>query len=341
MRSFQYVRPTTLTAALQMGEGTDRGPVDARTQYLAGGTTLIDLMKLDVLRPRKVVDLGGVGARHAVEFLPDRVNLSAFATMAEVHEHPQIRSQLPVVAQTLGLAASAQLRNMARLGGNVLQKTRCPYFRDPTWPACNKRVPGSGCAALTSPNRNHAVLGVDDSCIAQYPGDFGVALIALDAHVHILGHRGPRTILFSALHRPAEGQPQLETSLEAGDIIEGFEIPVRRWMARSLYVKVRDRASYEFAISSVALALDLAGDSVRELRLGLGGMAYRPWRACAAEDFMKGKRLTAECAEEAARVALQGAMTRGDNAYKPSLARATIVRALMEAKALRAPGQAT
>lgn len=340
MRPFIYERPPSLTAALRLGEATDRGPVNAQTQYLAGGTTLIDLMKLDVLRPTRVVDLSGARTAEEVEVATDRVRLSAFASMASVADHTHIRSHFPLIAQSLELAASAQLRNMATLGGNVLQRTRCAYFRDPTWSACNKRSPGSGCTALTSPNRNHAILGVDSSCIAQYPGDFAVALMALDATVGILGRGGRRSVPFASLHRSAEGHPELETNLQPGDIIVDFELAALPWAARSLYLKIRDRASYEFAIASVAVALDLAGEQVRDVRIGLGGMAYQPWRARAAEDALKGQALTEGTADAAARVALQGAVTHGQNGYKPQLARATIVRALLEAKRLP-HGQAT
>jgi xanthine dehydrogenase YagS FAD-binding subunit len=337
MRPFQYEHPTSIAAALKLGAATDRGPVDAHTQYLAGGTTLIDLMKLDVMRPKRLVDLNGAKPSNEVVVLADRVRLSAFASMAGVADNPHIRSQFPVIAQSLDLAASAQLRNMATLGGNVLQRTRCPYFRDTTWAACNKRNPGSGCTALTSPNRNHAILGIDSSCISQYPGDFATALIALDATVNVRGRSGLRNIPFSALHRAAEGHPEWETTLEPGDIIIDFEIPASPWSARSLYLKVRDRASYEFAIASVAVALDLAGDTVREVRLSLGGMAYRPWRARAAEEQLKGQPLTEQAAEAAANLALRGAVTHGHNDYKPQLARATIVRALLYAKDLSVP----
>jgi xanthine dehydrogenase YagS FAD-binding subunit len=222
---------------------------------------------------------------------------------------------------------------MATLGGNVLQRTRCPYYRDPTWSACNKRVPGSGCAAIGGYNRNHAVLGVDENCIAQYPGDFAVALMALDAQVELSGPSGTRRIPFAALHRPA-GQPHLETTLRPAETILGFDVPAAPWTSRSVYIKVRDRASYEFAIASAAVALDLEGDTVRQVRIGLGGMAYRPWRALEAEDALIGKALNEATATVAGDIALQGARTHGKNDYKPELARKTVVRALLHAKAM-------
>jgi xanthine dehydrogenase YagS FAD-binding subunit len=313
--------------------------VDAPVQFLAGGTTLIDLMKLDVLRPARVVDLGGLMHRHqAIESSAKGLRLGAFAKMAAVAEDPAVKTLYPVIAESLQQAASAQLRNMATLGGNVLQKTRCTYYRDPTWAACNKRVPGSGCAAIAGYNRNHAVLGVDDACIAQYPGDFAIALIALDAEVELSGPRGTRRIPFAALHRPA-GQPHLETTLGSAETIVAFEVPAASWTSRSVFIKVRDRASYEFAIASAAVALDMDGESVRQVRIGLGGMAYRPWRAQEAEVALTGRALTEASAAAAADAALRGARTHGKNDYKPTLARLTIVRALLQAKSMSVPGQ--
>jgi xanthine dehydrogenase YagS FAD-binding subunit len=322
--------------AVQLGAATGQGTVDAPVQYLAGGTTLIDLMKLDVLRPARLVDIGGLATGlDVIEVGPRGLRLGALAKMSAVADHPALRLDYPVIAESLTLAASAQLRNMATLGGNVLQKTRCPYYRDTTWAACNKRTPGSGCAAIRGFNRNHAVLGVDHSCIAQYPGDFAVALVALDAQVNLRGLDGPRQIPLSTLHRDPKGRPDIETNLEPGEIIVGFEVPAAAWYRRSAYVKVRDRASYEFALASAAVAVNLAGDTVHEVRIGLGGMAYRPWRALAAENFLVGKPLNEVNALAAADVALRTAQTHGRNGYKPRLARQTIARALLQARELR------
>jgi xanthine dehydrogenase YagS FAD-binding subunit len=266
------------------------------------------------------------------------LRLSAFAKMSAVADDKSVLAHYPVIAQSLQLAASPQIRNMATLGGNVLQKTRCPYFRDPTWRACNKRNPGSGCTARSGFNRNHAVLGVDSSCIAQYPGDFGVALIALDAQLELSGPRGVRRMPFASLHVPASGHPDIETSLLSGELITAFDVPAGAWTARSLFLKVRDRTSYEFAISSAAVALELEGDIVRHARIGLGGMAYRPWRAKEAEALLVGKPLTEANALAAAAAALAGAETHGDNDYKPELARRTLVRALLQVKSMPIAG---
>jgi xanthine dehydrogenase YagS FAD-binding subunit len=335
MRPFAYERANDAAQAGRLGRDSGQGQIDAQAQFLAGGTTLIDLMKLDVLRPQRIVNLDGLQASlNRIAVTPEGVHLGALTKMSAAAGHPAVLQDYPVIAQSLQLAASAQLRNMATLGGNVLQKTRCSYYRDPSWQACNKRMPGSGCAAITGFNRNHAVLGVDSTCIAQYPGDFGVALIALDAQVDLVGPRETRRIAFATLHRPVDGQPHIENTLRAGEIIGGFFVPAGAWARRSLYVKIRDRQSYEFAIASAAVGLDLDGEVVRQARIGLGGMAYRPWRAEAAEQMLSGKPLTEANAEAAAKRALEGAETHGHNDYKPELARRTIVRALLDAKAM-------
>ncbi len=334
MRPFDFDRANDLTRAIRLGSGTGQGQGDARTQFLAGGTTLVDLMKLDVMRPERVIDLGPL--QHSYESISigaAGLRVGALAKMSSVADHPAVNAEYPAIAQSLQLAASAQLRNMATLGGNVLQKTRCTYFRDPSWSACNKREPGSGCAAIKGVNRNHAVLGVDDSCIAQYPGDFAIALVALDAQLDLIGPQGPRRISMESLHTPADGRPHIENSLRSAELITAFLVPAAPVNRHSLYLKVRDRASYEFAISSAAVALDLDGETVRQARIGLGGMAYRPWRSKEAEEILIGKSLTEATAEAAARAALAAARTHGGNDHKPELARRTIVRALLQAKA--------
>jgi xanthine dehydrogenase YagS FAD-binding subunit len=335
MRPFSFEQAVNLSHATRLGRDTGQGQTDAGAQFLAGGTTLIDLMKLDVLKPKLLVDLGSLDLpSNAVEIGLRGLRLNALAKMSAVAEDRSILAHYPVIAQSLQLAASPQIRNMATLGGNVLQKTRCPYYRDPSWRACNKRAAGSGCAAMNGYNRNHAVLGTDSSCIAQYPGDFGIALIALDAQIELMGPLGVRRMPFASLHVPAAGRPDIETSLLAGEIITAFYVPGGAWTARSLYLKVRDRASYEFAISSAAVALDLDGDIVRNIRIGLGGMAYRPWRAKEAEFSLIGKPLTESNALKAAEAALAGAMSHGHNDYKPELARRTLVRALLQAQSM-------
>ena len=247
--------------------------------------------------------------------------------MADVADDPRVREEYPVIAESLQLAASGQLRNMATLGGNVLQRTRCSYFRDTSYSACNKRIPGSGCAALGGVNRIHAVLGTTDKCIASYPGDFAQAMIALDAHIETVGLAGSRVISFAQLHLPRADTPDIETSLRPGELIIAMTIPAGPHTRRSTYVKVRDRQSYAFAITSAAVALDLGDDKiVRDARIGLGGVHYAPYRAVAAENLLRGKLLDDTSAAAAATVALHGAVTHGHNDYKPELARRTLVR---------------
>jgi xanthine dehydrogenase YagS FAD-binding subunit len=330
MRPFQFDAVSDPAAATEAARGHNAA-------YLAGGTTLIDLMKLDVMRPERVVDINGLARGHgAVVAGANGLLLGAMVRMADAAEHPAIKRDYPVIADALALAASPQLRNMASLGGNVLQRTRCMYFRDTSWPACNKRNPGSGCAALDGVNRKHAVLGISEHCIATYPGDFAQALIALDATVEIARPGGgTRTIRFEALHRAPDDTPQRETNLEPGELITGFFVPAGAWTRRSLYLKIRDRESYEFALAAAAVALDLDGDTVRTARIALGGVATKPWRAREAEAALTGKPLTEANAAQAADLAFAGAAPRADNRYKVELGRRTLVRALLQAATMK------
>jgi xanthine dehydrogenase YagS FAD-binding subunit len=338
MRPFLYQRASGLAEAVQSAASENHSrvpPTMAAAQYLAGGTTLLDLMKLDVMRPEVLVDINSLdptGTR--IERRADGLYLGAFVTMAAAGEHTEIRRNYPVVAQSLDLAASPQIRNMATLGGNVLQRTRCNYFRDPSWGACNKREPGTGCAALDGVNRKHAVLGVSDHCIAAYPGDFAQALVALDAAVEIVGPGGSRVMPFEQLHRLPGDTPHIETILAPGELIMGFRLPVAPWTRRSLYLKIRDRQSYEFALASAAIALDLADGVVNEARIALGGVAAKPWRAREAEAALKGQVVDEAGARRAADAAFAAARTLGDNDYKPELGRRALVRALLQAAQL-------
>ncbi len=310
-------------------------PGDAGTTWLAGGTTLLDLMKLDVMRPERLADINGLGLAE-VRLDAQGLHLGALARMAEVAGNAEVQRHFPVVAQSLALAASQQLRNMASLGGNVLQRTRCPYFRDPSHAACNKRNPGSGCGAMDGANRLQAVLGTSDACIAAYPGDFAQALVALDAEVTLRGAAGERRMRFADLHVQPGTTPERETTLRPGELITGFTVPAGPWAARSLYLKVRDRESYAFALASAAVALDLDGKVVREARIALGGVATVPWRAAEAEADLRGKVLDEASATRAAEAAFAAARTHGENAFKPELGRRTLVRALLLAKRMEA-----
>ena len=309
MRPFAYKRAPDATTLVQiLGEENQSSgpPTSADAQFIAGGTTILDLMKLDVMRPRALIDINGVRGWDRIDQTPDGLldglRLGALARMADVARHPLVAGPYPVIAQSLDLAASAQLRNMATLAGNVLQRTRCTYFRDVSWPACNKRNPGSGCAAIGGFNRPHAVLGVSPHCITTYPGDFAQALIALDATVETWKGGERRTIPFAELHRPPGDRPDVETTLAPDELILAFRVPAGEWMRRSRFLKIRDRESYEFALASAAVALDMdPGGTVRQARIALGGVAAVPWRAHEAEALLAGQPVTAETAARVAK----------------------------------------
>ncbi len=309
-------------------------PADARAlvrevpgaRFYAGGTTLVDLMKADVERPPRVVDISRLPLT-AVERRGGAVRIGALARNSDVAYAPLVEEHFPAVAQALLSGASGQIRNAATIGGNLLQRTRCSYFRETRW-HCNKREPGSGCDALDGFNRGHAVLGTSEACIATYPGDLAVALTALDAQVVIEGDGGERTIPLGELYRLPGDRPERETSLVDAELITAVELRVDPLYARSSYLKVRDRASYEFALVSVACALRVEGGKVAEARLALGGVATVPWRARAAEELLAGREPGNATYREAAQRALEGAQPREHNAFKVELAKRAIVRAL-------------
>lgn len=341
MRPFAYRRAEGPAAAIENAGGfasPNVSAVDNPLQFLAGGTTLIDLMKLDVLRPQRLVDINpfALAGYGEIEVTERGLKLGALVRMAEAADHPAIRRDYPVIAEALTLGASQQLRNMASLGGNVLQRTRCSYFRDTSWAACNKRRPGSGCAAMEGVNRMHAVLGTSEHCIATYPGDFPQALIALEATVELVGPEGARAVPFAGFHRLPADRPDQETILRPGELITGFTVPAGPWTRRSLYLKVRDRQSYEFAVASAAVALDLRDGVVREARIALGGVATVPWRSGEAEAALKEKPVNEETAAAAADAAFVTARTYGHNAYKVPLGKRTLVRALLQASRMEA-----
>jgi xanthine dehydrogenase YagS FAD-binding subunit len=337
MRPFAYHRPTDPAAleAILANLQSEGPPTSARAQFIAGGTTILDLMKLNVARPEVLVDINSIEDMTGVEAGEAGLRLGALARMEDVAHHPVVARQYPVLAQSLNLAASAQLRNMASVGGNVLQRTRCTYFRDTSWTACNKRNPGSGCAAIDGYNRPQAVLGVSRNCIAAYPGDFAQALIALDATVDVRSVRDRRMIRFAQLHRPPGERPDIETTLAPDELIASFFIPAASWTRRSRFVKVRDRESYEFALAAAAVALDMGQDGVvNEARIALGGVATVPWRAREAEAVLARRRLTPGVAAEAGEAAFRGAEPHKFNAFKIALCRKTVERALIETAAI-------
>jgi xanthine dehydrogenase YagS FAD-binding subunit len=346
MRPFEFVRAESAQAAILAAtqqddaagrsSGQPSSSQSASSQFLAGGTTLLDLMKLDVMRPARVIDINDLrGAdASAIEVGPRGLRLGAMVRMSDAAAHEEVRRNFPVIAQSLALAASQQLRNMATLGGNVLQRTRCTYFRDTSYPNCNKRNPGSGCAARDGVNRMHAVLGTSEHCIATYPGDFAQALIALDAQVELTGSNGRRELPFAKLHRLPATSPQIETTLQPGELITAFRIAPTRMARRSLYLKIRDRESYEFALASAAVALDIDGGIVKDARIALGGVATVPWRSEAAEGRLRGWRLDDQAMQEAADAAFADASARAHNAFKIKLGKQTLQRALRQAAAL-------
>jgi xanthine dehydrogenase YagS FAD-binding subunit len=333
MQPFTYRKADDAPSAIQAlaAAASSNGPlVDAGVQPLAGGTTLLDLMKLDVMRPAVVVDINPLSsAWSAVGIDGGNLKLGSLARMSDVAANQDIQRDYPLVAESLKLAASAQLRNMASLGGNVLQRTRCTYFRDTSYGNCNKRNPGSGCAAMDGFNRTHAVLGTSEQCIATYPGDFAQALMALDATVEITGKSGVRTVAFGDLHKAPGSSPQIETTLTPGELISSFSIQ-GRW-PRSTYLKVRDRQSYEFALASVAVALDVQDGMVRDVRIALGGVATVPWRAHEAEALLKGQKLDDGLISRAAEAAFAGATSRKHNAFKIVLGKRVVSRGLHQA----------
>ena len=320
MRAFEYVVADSAGSARKLAREVDGA------RFYAGGTTLIDLMKADVERPARVIDISRLPLA-SVARDGELVRIGALARNSDVAYDPLVAQNFPAVSQALLSGASGQIRNSATVGGNLLQRTRCTYFRETRW-RCNKREPGSGCDALDGFNRGHAVLGTSDACIATYPGDFAVALAALGAHVVIEGEGGERTIALDELYRLPGDRPQHETSLVPGELITAVELRVEPLHARSYYLKVRDRASYEFALASVACAVELDGGRIAQARIALGGVATVPWRAREAEAALMGTAPGDEAFRRAADAALAGARTREHNAYKVELAKRAIVRAL-------------
>jgi xanthine dehydrogenase YagS FAD-binding subunit len=339
MRPFELSTVVRAEEAVRLASYDDANvaSVHAPHLFLAGGTTVLDLMKIDVMRPERLVDLGPLRHQLSTVQLQDATaTLGAMVTMAEAAAHPLLAGALPVLVQSLEQAASPQLRNMATLGGNLLQRTRCPYFRDVRNVMCNKRSPGTGCAARDGIRRRLAVLGTSEHCIANYPGDLAVALVALDAEVVTQGADGAeRRLLVDDLHRLPGDTPHLETQLRPGELVTAIRVPMVPWMQRSLYLKVRDRASYDFALASAAIALDLDREGiVREARIGLGGVASKPWRARSAEAWLVGRRLDDASARGAADEAFAEADGTADAEAKPEIGRRTLTSALLRAAAL-------
>jgi xanthine dehydrogenase YagS FAD-binding subunit len=321
MRDFSYQRAGSLDQARQAMAGS--------AMLLAGGTSLLDLAKCGVAQPAAVIDITRIPGLDGIEVDDAGATIGALATMSHVAADPAMRARFPAVTQALLLAASPQLRNMATTGGNLLQRTRCAYFRDPaTFPACNKRAPGSGCAAIGGVTRSHAVLGTSASCIASYPGDLAVALAAFDAVVVLDAREVPVGDFFLL---PGD-TPEREHALRPGEMITAIRIPASAAAARSVYLKVRDRQSYEFAAASAAVGLDLAPDgrTISDIRVALGGIASIPWRARGVEAALRGQVLEPDAVHRASLRAVEGAVAAGDNGFKIDLAPRVVARAIME-----------
>ncbi len=327
MRPFRHVRASDLDAAALAVAA------NPRAKFLAGGTNLLDLMKEDVERPDELVDLNRLKLAE-IKATGDGVSIGALATNTDTANHPLIRQGYPLLTQAIVAGASPQLRNMATNGGNLLQRTRCPYFYDTAMP-CNKREPGTGCAAREGLNRMHAIFGWSEKCVATYPGDMANALYALDAVVRVKGAGGrERTIPIGEFHRLPGDAPEKDTNLEHGDLIVAIELPSSPFAKNFHYLKVRDRASYAFALVAVAAALELDGGNVRQARVVLGGVAHKPWRSREAEAALAGKPVSEESFRRAAEAALHEAKPLAHNAFKVELGKRAIVRALLRASRL-------
>jgi len=322
MINFDYIRTSTAKAAVEAKAKS------ASSQFIAGGTNLVDLMKKGVTSPEKLIDINSLPLKQITADAKG-VLIGALALNSEVAENAIIKTKYPLLAQAINAGASAQLRNMATVGGNMMQRTRCSYFYDITMP-CNKREPGSGCGALQGQNRMHAVFGTSEKCIAVHPSDMCVALAALDATVHITGPKGDRKILFTDFHRLPGDTPELDNTMQKGELITGVYIAANSFN-KFHYLKIRDRTSYAFALVSVAVALEISGGNISNAKLAMGGVAHKPWRLTAVEKFVMGKPANKETFATAANMAMEGATTFGQNNFKIKMGKAAVAEALQQA----------
>ena len=327
MKPFDYTRPVTPDDALKARAAGQSG------RFLGGGTNLLDLMKDDVVTATTLVDLTRLDLT-AIREHEDGLTLGALARNSDTANHPAVRAKYPLLSQAMLAAASPQIRNMATNGGNILQRTRCPYFYDTAMP-CNKREPGSGCGAIGGLNRMHAIFGASDQCVAVHPSDMAVALAALEAKVRVRDPAGKeRLIAFSDFHRLPGDEPQRDTTLNEDELIVAIELPPSRYPGHTYYLKVRDRASYAFALVSVAVALEMKGDKIQSARLALGGVAHKPWRPRDAEEALEGGDATLDNFTKVAAIAMRGAKPLEHNAFKVELGERAIMRALGKASGL-------
>jgi xanthine dehydrogenase YagS FAD-binding subunit len=322
MNPFSYVRPSSVDEAI--------GQFRPDSRYIAGGTNLLDLMKENVARPAQLIDITRLPLADIEETADGGLRIGALVSNADLAWHPLVERRYPLLSQAILAGASPQLRNMASTGGNLLQRTRCYYFYDSTTP-CNKREPGSGCSARNGLNRIHAILGHSDTCIAVHPSDMCVAMAALEAVVHVQGPQGERRIAFADFHRLPGEEPERDNTLVDGELITAVELPAQDFSAHSSYLKLRDRASYAFALVSVAAALEMDGDRIGNARIAMGGVAHKPWRKAEAEAALVGKSADEAAFTAAADVLFEGASGFEHNAFKIELGRRAIVRALTDA----------
>jgi xanthine dehydrogenase YagS FAD-binding subunit len=324
MINFDYTRAMDIADALRAARG------DPRAKFIAGGTNLLDLMKYNVEQPARLIDITHLPLNTVEETSGGGLKIGALVPNTDLAYHPIVEQRYPVLALAILSGASQQLRNMASTGGNLLQRTRCIYFYDTATP-CNKREPGSGCSAIEGINKQHAILGASEACIATHPSDMCVALAALDATVHVRGPAGERSIAFTDFHRLPGKTPERDTNLAPAEIITSIELPAKGFAKHYTYLKLRERLSYAFALVSVAVALEMEGDTVTEARLALGGVAHKPWRDPSAEALLNGRAATQANFEKAADMLLRDAKGYGDNDFKIPMARRAIVRALTQA----------
>jgi xanthine dehydrogenase YagS FAD-binding subunit len=325
MEAISYERAANVSSAIQSAR-------EPGVMFIGGGTNLLDLMKGGVAKPRKLVDITHIDGLGAIAELPDGgLRIGALVRNSDAANHTWIRERYPLLSEAFLAGASAQLRNMATVGGNLMQRTRCYYFYDTGFAQCNKRMPGSGCAAIEGNSRIHAILGASSQCIATNPSDMSVALAALDAAVRVSGPNGERVIPFAEFHRLPGDHPEVDTTLQPGELITSVDLPPPLFAAHSSYLKVRDRASYAFALVSVAAALQMDGDTIRTAHIALGGVAHKPWRATATEQALTGQPLSRDNVQKAAALAVQDAKSYRDNGFKIELAQRAIVRAVQTA----------
>ncbi|MCU1246338.1 MAG: xanthine dehydrogenase [Acidobacteria bacterium] len=322
MNPFDYTRADDPHGAIASGSR-------AATKFIAGGTNLVDLMKCDVERPAHLVDLNELPLA-AIERVAGGVRIGALARMSDVAAHSLVAHGFPAISQALLASASPQLRNAASIGGNLMQRTRCPYFRELTFAPCNKRNPGSGCSAIEGENRMHAVLGGSEACIATHPSDLAVAVAALDGVLTLRGAKGERQVAAVDFHLLPGSTPEVEHDLRHGELITSLFLPDALHARRSRYLKIRDRAAYEFALASAAVGLELDGGTIRSARVALGGVGTKPWRARSAEAALTGQRPSPDLFRAAAEAEMKSAVSHGQNAYKIELAKRTLVRALSD-----------